>query len=134
MLLFFLLLFLFNPLPYFTPTIAMSQRICFREQLATWHTLNGPRAQLLLILFASNGLGICERLNSLVCNLPDSGEDPARKFRGAISVIFGSKSQLAVKCLSELYKIMVKKVTFVGFRGGDRPNRLPPGSTPGQIE
>jgi len=25
---------------------------------------------------------------------------------------------------SELYKIMVKKVTFVGFRGGDRPNRL----------
>jgi len=27
---------------------------------------------------------------------------------------------------SELYKIMVKKVTFLGFRGGDRP----PGSTP----
>jgi len=26
-----------------------------------------------------------------------------------------------------LYKIMVNKVTFVGFRGGDRPNR-PPGS------
>jgi len=26
---------------------------------------------------------------------------------------------------SDLYKIMVKKVTFVGFRGGDRPN-LPP--------
>jgi len=25
---------------------------------------------------------------------------------------------------SELYKIMVKKVAFVGFRGGDRPNRL----------
>ena len=24
---------------------------------------------------------------------------------------------------SELYKIMVKRVTFVGFRGGDRPNR-----------
>jgi len=28
---------------------------------------------------------------------------------------------------SELYKIFVKKVTFVGFRGGDRPNRPPPG-------
>jgi len=26
---------------------------------------------------------------------------------------------------SELYKIMMNKVTFVGFRGGDRPN-LPP--------
>jgi len=26
---------------------------------------------------------------------------------------------------SELYKIMVKKVTFVGFRVGDRPNRPP---------
>jgi len=24
---------------------------------------------------------------------------------------------------SELYKIRVKKVTFIGFRGGDRPNR-----------
>jgi len=23
----------------------------------------------------------------------------------------------------DLYKIMVNKVTFVGFRGGDRPNR-----------
>jgi len=31
---------------------------------------------------------------------------------------------------SELYRVMVKKVTFVGFRGADRPNR-PPGSTPG---
>jgi len=29
---------------------------------------------------------------------------------------------------SELYKIKVNKVTFVGFRGGDRPNRLLPGS------
>ena len=27
---------------------------------------------------------------------------------------------------SELYKIMVKRVTFVGFRGGDPPNRPPP--------
>jgi len=26
---------------------------------------------------------------------------------------------------SELYKIMVKKVTFVGFRGGGHPNYLP---------
>jgi len=25
----------------------------------------------------------------------------------------------------KLYKIMVNKVTFVGFRGGDRPNRPP---------
>jgi len=30
--------------------------------------------------------------------------------------------------VSELYKIMVNKVTFVGFRGGDRPP--PPGSAP----
>jgi len=28
----------------------------------------------------------------------------------------------------EMYKTMVNKVTFVGFRGGDRPNRPPPGS------
>jgi len=27
---------------------------------------------------------------------------------------------------SELYKIMVKKVTFLGFRGGDRPPLDPP--------
>jgi len=27
--------------------------------------------------------------------------------------------------LSELYNIMVKNVTFVGFKGGDRPNRPP---------
>jgi len=27
---------------------------------------------------------------------------------------------------SELYKIMVKKVTLVGFRGCDRPNRRRP--------
>jgi len=26
---------------------------------------------------------------------------------------------------SQLYKIMVNEVTFVGFRGGDRPNRPP---------
>jgi len=36
---------------------------------------------------------------------------------------------------SELYKIvqkkyMVKKVTFVGFMGGHRPNRPSPGSDP----
>ena len=29
---------------------------------------------------------------------------------------------------SEMYKIMVKEVAFVGFKGGDRP---PPGSAPG---
>ena len=32
---------------------------------------------------------------------------------------------------SELYKIMVNKVTFMGFRGGDRPNRPPSGPAPG---
>jgi len=69
---------------------------------------------------------------------------------GAISVIFGSQVSLRVHyckrdevyfttllwqhngrqnglisrmLFSELFKIMVKKVTFVGFRGGDRPNR-----------
>jgi len=32
---------------------------------------------------------------------------------------------------SELYKIMVNKVTFVGFSGGgNRPNRPHPGSAP----
>jgi len=31
---------------------------------------------------------------------------------------------------SVLYKIMVNKVTFAGFRGGDRPNRHPLGFTP----
>jgi len=30
---------------------------------------------------------------------------------------------------SELYKIMVNKITFIGFKGGDRSNR-PPGSAP----
>jgi len=39
-------------------------------------------------------------------------------------------SPLAAKCLSELYKIMVKNVTFVSCRWGDRPNR-PLGSAPG---
>jgi len=34
---------------------------------------------------------------------------------------------------SELYKIMVKRVTFVGFRGGDRPNRSPPESAPALV-
>jgi len=27
---------------------------------------------------------------------------------------------------SELYEIMVNKVTFIGFRGGDRPHRIRP--------
>jgi len=43
------------------------------------------------------------------------------------------KSQLAVKCLSELYKIMVKKVTFVGFRGVIAPIASP-GSASGPRE
>jgi len=34
---------------------------------------------------------------------------------------------------SESYNIMVKKVSFVGSRGSDRPNRPPPGSTPAEI-
>jgi len=29
------------------------------------------------------------------------------------------------ECFFELYKNMVNKVTFVGFRAGDRPNRSP---------
>jgi len=32
---------------------------------------------------------------------------------------------------SELYEITVNKVTFIGFRVGDRSNRLP-GSAPGR--
>jgi len=31
---------------------------------------------------------------------------------------------------SELYKIMVSKVIFAGFRGSDRPNHHLPGATP----
>jgi len=81
-----------------------------------------------------------------------SGADPGSNFRGAISAIFGSHGSLCVHycggdevyfttllgqnngrqnglisrmLFSELYKIMVKKVAFVGFRGGDRPNRPP---------
>ena len=80
--------------------------------------------------------------------------DPASKVRGAISVIFGGQiSYRLCYCkkdevcfttlewqsngrqyglvsrmlLSELYKIVVNKVTFVGFRGADRPS---PGSAP----
>ena len=80
-----------------------------------------------------------------------------RLFRGAISVIFGSQVSLwwvhyckrdeiyftalvwqndgwqngaiSRMLFSELYKIMVKKVTFVGIRGGDRPNRPPQDQT-----
>jgi len=47
--------------------------------------------------------------------------DPARKFMGG-----RFQEYLAVKCLSELYTTMVKKITFVGFRGGDRPLLDPP--------
>ena len=81
------------------------------------------------------------------------GADPASTLRGTISVIFGSQASLRLHygkrhevyfttllwqnnrwlngliswmLFSELYKIFVKKVTFVGFRGGDRPNRPPP--------
>jgi len=74
----------------------------------------------------------------------------AIRLRGAISVIFGAQVSLPIHywerdevylttllwqnnarkngliyrmLFSELYKIMVKKVTFAGFREGDRPNR-----------
>ena len=88
------------------------------------------------------------------------GTDPAsRPGGGAISVISGTQVSLPVYYLkkhevyfvtllwqnsgrqsdlisrmppSDLYKIMVKKVTFVGFRSCYRPNRPPPlGSAPG---
>ena len=39
------------------------------------------------------------------------------------------KMALSRMLLFELCKIMVKKVTFVGFTEGDRPNS-PPGSAP----
>jgi len=53
--------------------------------------------------------------------------DPARKFMGGrLQQYLAVKLQLAAKCLSELYTTMVKKVTFVGFRGGDRPLLDPP--------
>jgi len=32
---------------------------------------------------------------------------------------------------SELYEIIVNRVTFVGFKEDDRPNRPPPGSNAG---
>jgi len=32
---------------------------------------------------------------------------------------------MSLMLFSELYNIMVNKVTFVGFRGDDRPSRLP---------
>jgi len=80
------------------------------------------------------------------------GADPARKFGSAISEIFRSQVSLRVHyCkrdevyftallwqnngrqnglisrtfFSELYKILVNKVSFVSFRGSDRPNRPP---------
>jgi len=43
----------------------------FHEQLARWHTLNEASAQLLFILFVSSGLGMCDRLNFVTCNLTD---------------------------------------------------------------
>jgi len=59
--------------------------------------------------------------------LTDAGADPVRKFRGGrFQKYLAAKIQLAVKCLSELYKIMVKNVTFVGFRGDDRPPCIRP--------
>jgi len=78
-----------------------------------------------------------------------SGADPASEFRGAISEIFGSQVSLRVlrykrddvyfttllwqnsgrqnglasrMLFSELYKIIVNKITFVRFRGNDRPS------------
>ena len=82
-----------------------------------------------------------------------TGADPASKFSGAISVIFCSQVSLRVDyckrrkvyfttllwqnngtqmglispmVLSELYKIMVKNVNFVSFRGGNRSPLDPP--------
>jgi len=37
-------------------------------------------------------------------------------------------------CFTELHKIVVNEITFVGFRGGDRPNRSPLGSAPGTTQ
>ena len=84
-------------------------------------------------------------------NCPQPGAESASKVRGAISATFGSLSQVSswVRCckrvevyiitllwqnnerqngvisrmlFSDLYKIMVNEVTFVGFRGvSDRP-------------
>jgi len=36
----------------------------------------------------------------------------------------GKKAFILRMLFSELYKIMVNEVTFVGFSGGNRPNRL----------
>jgi len=37
-------------------------------------------------------------------------------------------------CFTELHKIVVNEITFVDFRGGDRPNRSPSGSTLGTAQ
>ena len=81
------------------------------------------------------------------------GADPASKFRGAISVIFGTQVSLWVHyckrdkvnfttllwqnngrqngliprmIFSELYKIMTNKVILLGFRGGGAPSWIRP--------
>jgi len=91
---------------------------------------------------------------SALCNVDLSGVDPASNVRGvALSVKFGSQVSLqAYHCkrdevystkllwqnnggqngfmswmlFSESHKIMMNKITFVGFRGGDRLNCPPP--------
>ena len=74
-----------------------------------------------------------------------AGADPANKFREVISVIFGSQVSLRVhyykrdevntavtkqwtpkwpyiaNVVFQIFKIIVKKDTFVGFTVGDRP-------------
>ena len=98
---------------------------------------------------------------SALCNVDLSGVDPASNVRGvALSVKFGSQVSLqAYHCkrdevystkllwqnnggqngfmswmlFSESHKIMMNKITFVGFREGDRLNCPPPGSVPAQV-
>ena len=57
--------------------------------------------------------------------MPYSGADPARKFRGSdFSNIWQSSLSWQSGVFPNCKKFMVKKVTFVGFSGGDRPNRI----------
>ena len=58
-----------------------------------------------------------------------SGADPARKFRRAISVIFGSQFSLGSRVSFRIVKNHGEKVTFVGFRGAIAPISHP-GSAP----
>jgi len=58
----------------------------------------------------------------LMCeNEQKPGVDPARKLRGAISVIFGSQVSVGSQVSFRNVQNMVRKVTFVGFRGAIAP-------------